>query len=83
MDDFSGKKLHRLVGMDRVVTSESLGGEMIRTFVHNAADVGSTLTLGAVHTIFIIPMTLLIHIQYHMNDYVEKVTSCFSHYYAT
>ena len=49
---------HRQVGMGRVVTSGSLCGEVIRTLVWNARDVGLIPALGAMFLIFVTPTTL-------------------------
>ena len=37
--DLSGKELHRQVSMDKVVTSDILGGVMVRTLAWNARNV--------------------------------------------
>ena len=44
--DISGKKPYRHVGLDRVVTSMSLGGVMVSAQAWNARDVGSIPTLN-------------------------------------
>ena len=48
----------RQVDVDRVVTSEILGGVMVSKLVHNAIDVGSIPVLGALFSIFITPTTI-------------------------
>ena len=50
--DLSSKEPHRQVGMDRMVTSGSLGGEMVSILAQNARDVGSIPTLGAIFSHF-------------------------------
>ena len=55
--DFSGKELHRQVGVDRVSTSGSLGGVMVSTLAWNARNVGLIPTLD-MFPIFIAPMSL-------------------------
>ena len=47
------------MGMDKVVTSASLVGELISTLAWNARDVGSTPTLGTIYPILITPVTLV------------------------
>ena len=47
--DISGKEPYRQVAVTRVVTSGSLGDEMISTLTHNARDMGLIPALG-VHT---------------------------------
>ena len=47
------------VRVDRMVISESLGGEMFRTLTHNARDAGSIATLHAIFRIFITIITLV------------------------
>ena len=51
--DFSGKEPHRQVGVVRVVTSGSLGGEMVGTLAQSAKDVSSFPALGAIFPISI------------------------------
>ena len=53
--DLSSKEPQREVGVDRVMTSGSLGGVM----VWNTRDVGSIPALGAIFPIFITPTTLV------------------------
>ena len=50
--EFSGKKPHRQMGVDRVVTSGSLACVMVSTLAWNASEVGSTSALGTMFPIF-------------------------------
>ena len=56
--DLSGKAPHREVGLGSMVTSVSLGGEMVSTLAQNASDVGLITALGPIFPIFIILMTI-------------------------
>ena len=49
--ELSGKKLHRQVGIGRVVTSGNLGGVMVITLTRNARDMGSIPTLSVLFRI--------------------------------
>ena len=53
------KELHGEGGLDRVVTSGSLGGVMISTLGWNTRDMGSIPALGTVFPMFITSMTLV------------------------
>ena len=55
----SGKELHRQVGVGKVMSSGSLGGEMVSTLERSARDVGSTPALSTIVPIFIIPTKLV------------------------
>ena len=58
--DLSGKKLHRQVGVGRMVTSGSLGCIMVSTLPQECRrDVGSIPALGTVFPIFITPTILI------------------------
>ena len=57
--DLSCKEQHRQVGIGSVITSDSLGGEMVSTLAWNARDVGLIPILGSIFPIFIIPTTLV------------------------
>ena len=50
------KEPHRHVGVDRVMTSGSQGGEIVSALAWNARDVRLTPALGAIIPIFIIPL---------------------------
>ena len=53
--DLSGKEPHRYVGIDKMVTSGSVGGVIVGTLVQNARDVAPISTLGTIFPIFITP----------------------------
>ena len=59
LTDLSGKELHIQVGVDRVVTSGSLGGVMVNTMARNAIGVASILALGTIFRIFIKTLLML------------------------
>ena len=52
------KEPHRQTGMDRVMTSGSLGGVMVSKQIQNAKDVCSMTSLDTMFPIFITPSTL-------------------------
>ena len=56
---FSGKELHRQVGVGTLGTLGSLGGVMVSTLTRNVRDVVSIPTLGAISPNFISPTTLV------------------------
>ena len=51
----SGMEPHRLVGIDRVMTSASLGGVVVSTLARHTRDVGSIPALGAILPYFHYP----------------------------
>ena len=51
--DISEKEPHRQVGVDRMMTSGSIGGEMGSTIAWNAGYVGSIASLGSICPMFI------------------------------
>ena len=53
--DLSGKESHRHLGVGAVVTSGSLGGEMVSTLVRTERDVGLIPAPGTIFPIFITP----------------------------
>ena len=50
---------HKQVGVGSIVTSGSLGGDMVSILAQNAWDVGSIPAFGTIFPIFITPTTLV------------------------
>ena len=51
----SGKQLHRQTCTGRVVTSGTVGGELVNTLAQNVRDVALIPALGTIFSIFITP----------------------------
>ena len=56
-NDLSSKEPHIKVGVDRVMISRSLGGELVSILSHNARYVGSVSALGAIFPMFPTPLS--------------------------
>ena len=55
--DFRSNELHKQMGMDRVMTSGSLGGTIVSTLTWNTIGVGTIPALGTIFPILIAPPT--------------------------